>query len=29
MDVNYINPILSSFANVMPQLGLTNMEKKG
>ena len=29
MDVNYINPILSSFANVMPQLGLANVEKKG
>ena len=29
MDVNYINPILSSFANVLPQLGLANVEKKG
>lgn len=29
MDVNYINPILSSFSNVMPQLGLTKVEKKG
>jgi chemotaxis protein CheX len=29
MDVNYINPILSSFANVLPQLGLMNVEKKG
>ena len=29
MDVNYINPILSSFTNVMPQLGLANVEKKG
>ena len=29
MDVNYINPILNSFANVMPQLGLVNVEKKG
>jgi len=29
MDVNYINPILSSFANVMPQLGIANVEKKG
>lgn len=28
MDVNYINPILSSFSNVMPQLGLANVEKK-
>lgn len=29
MDVNYINPILNSFANVMPQLGLSSVEKKG
>jgi chemotaxis protein CheX len=29
MDVNYINPILSSFANVIPQLGIANVEKKG
>ena len=29
MDVNYINPILSSFSNVMPQLGLAKVEKKG
>ena len=29
MDVNYINPILSSFANVLPQLGLANVRKKG
>jgi len=29
MDVNYINPILSSFANVLPQLGLAKVEKKG
>jgi chemotaxis protein CheX len=29
MDVNYINPILSSFANVLPQVGLTNVQKKG
>jgi chemotaxis protein CheX len=29
MDVNYINPILSSFANVLPQLGLSNVQKKG
>jgi chemotaxis protein CheX len=29
MDVNYINPILSSFANVMPQLGLPSVEKRG
>lgn len=29
MDVNYINPFLSSFANVLPQLGIANVEKKG
>jgi len=29
MDVNYINPIISSFASVMPQLGLPAVEKKG
>jgi chemotaxis protein CheX len=29
MDVNYINPILNSFASVMPQLGLANVAKKG
>jgi len=29
MDVNYINPILSSFANVLPQLGLADVRKKG
>ena len=29
MDVNYINPILSSFSNVMPQLGLAKVAKKG
>ncbi|EHJ02419.1 CheC domain protein [Clostridium sp. DL-VIII] len=29
MDVNYINPILNAFTNVMPQLGLSNVEKKG
>lgn len=29
MDVNYINPILNSFANVLPQLGLGKVEKKG
>ncbi|WP_297426141.1 chemotaxis protein CheX [Clostridium sp.] len=28
MDVNYLNPILSSFSSVMPQLGLPNVEKK-
>jgi chemotaxis protein CheX len=29
MDVNYINPILSSFVNVLPQLGLAKVEKRG
>ncbi|WP_160687539.1 chemotaxis protein CheX [Clostridium sp. C2-6-12] len=29
MDVNYINPILASFANVLPQLGISKVEKKG
>jgi chemotaxis protein CheX len=29
MDVNYINPILNSFASIMPQLGLANVGKKG
>ncbi|SFD13396.1 chemotaxis protein CheX [Clostridium uliginosum] len=29
MDVNHINPILDSFTNVMPQLGLTDVQKKG
>ncbi|AGF59358.1 MULTISPECIES: chemotaxis protein CheX [Clostridium] len=29
MDVNYLNPIISSFINVMPQLGLPAVEKKG
>ena len=29
MDVNYINPILSSFANIMPQLGIADVRKKG
>jgi chemotaxis protein CheX len=29
MDVNYLNPIINSFVNVMPQLGLPNVEKKG
>ncbi|WP_315069032.1 chemotaxis protein CheX [uncultured Clostridium sp.] len=29
MDVNYINPILNAFTNVIPQLGLSNVEKKG
>lgn len=29
MDVNIINPVLQSFAEVMPQLGFSNIEKKG
>lgn len=29
MDVNYINPIIGAFVNVMPQLGLPDVEKKG
>lgn len=29
MDVNHINPVLKSFTNVMPQLGMTNISKKG
>ncbi len=29
MDVNHINSILQSFSNVMPQLGMANVEKKG
>lgn len=29
MDVNHINSILQSFSNVMPQLGMSNVEKKG
>jgi chemotaxis protein CheX len=29
MDVSYINPILNSFASVLPQLGLANVRKKG
>jgi len=28
MDVNYINPIINAFTNVMPQLGLSNVENK-
>jgi chemotaxis protein CheX len=28
MDVNYINPILDAFTNVMPQLGLNDVKKK-
>lgn len=29
MDVNHINPILNAFTNVMPQLGLADIQKKG
>lgn len=29
MDVNHVNPILESFNNILPQLGLNNVEKKG
>ncbi|MDD6796003.1 MAG: chemotaxis protein CheX [Clostridiaceae bacterium] len=29
MDVNHLNPILKAFKNVMPQLGLGDVEKKG
>lgn len=29
MDVNHINPVLKSFTNVLPQLGMTNIQKKG
>lgn len=29
MDVNTINPILTSFAGILPQLGFQNVEKKG
>lgn len=29
MDVNHINPILEAFTNVLPQIGLTNISKKG
>lgn len=29
MDVNYINPIIGAFANIIPQLGLPEVEKKG
>ena len=28
MDANHINLILDAFTNVMPQLGLNNIEKK-
>jgi chemotaxis protein CheX len=29
MDVNMINPILAAFADVLPQIGFQNIEKKG
>lgn len=29
MDVKHINPFLESFAHVMPQVGLTKVERKG
>ncbi|MBL4930711.1 chemotaxis protein CheX [Clostridium paridis] len=29
MDVKHINPFLDSFLNVMPQVGLTDVQKKG
>lgn len=29
MDVNHINPVLKSFANILPQLGFQTIEKKG
>ena len=29
MDVNHVNPVLESFNNILPQLGLNNIEKKG
>ena len=29
MDVNNINPIVDAFTNVMPQLGLSDIKKKG
>ncbi|MBE6046815.1 MAG: chemotaxis protein CheX [Clostridium sp.] len=29
MDVNHINPVLKAFTNIMPQLGMTNITKKG
>lgn len=28
MDVNHINPVLKSFTNIFPQLGMNNIEKK-
>jgi len=29
MDVNHINPVLESFNNILPQLGLNDIQKKG
>lgn len=29
MDIKYINPFVNSFANILPQVGLTDIKKKG
>lgn len=29
MDIKYINPFINAFANILPQVGLSNIEKKG
>lgn len=29
MDVNHANPFIEAFFNIMPQIGFTNIEKKG
>ena len=29
MDVNHVNPVLESFNNILPQLGLNNIKKTG
>ena len=29
MDVNHVNPVLESFSNILPQLGLNNIQKNG
>ncbi|PRR82150.1 chemotaxis protein CheX [Clostridium vincentii] len=29
MDVNHVNPVLEAFSNILPQLGLNNIEKNG
>ncbi|AKN32009.1 chemotaxis protein CheX [Clostridium carboxidivorans P7] len=29
MDANHVNPFIEAFFNVMPQIGFTNIEKKG